>query len=53
MSNLQPVTRDFSFILDKDIDANKLIKITKGVNKDLITQVNIFDIYEGESYNFV
>jgi len=49
VSNLQPVTRDFSFILDKDIDANKLIKITKGVNKDLITQVNIFDIYEGEN----
>jgi phenylalanyl-tRNA synthetase beta chain len=49
VSDLQAVTRDFSFILDKDVDADKLKKLAKGVNKELIESVNLFDVYEGES----
>ena len=49
VSDFQAVTRDFSFILDKDVDAGELKKAVKGVNKDLIESVNLFDIYEGEN----
>jgi len=49
VSDLQAVTRDFSFILDKDIDADKLRKLARGVNKELIESVNLFDVYEGEN----
>jgi phenylalanyl-tRNA synthetase beta chain len=49
VSDLQMVTRDFAFIFDKDVDANKLRRLAKGVNKELIESVNLFDVYEGEN----
>lgn len=47
MSSLQPVSRDFAFVADKECEAAKLIKAVKGVDKEMITDVNIFDVYEG------
>ena len=46
--NLQPVTREFAFLIDKEIDSDKICQIAKSTNKDLITNVMILDIYEGE-----
>ena len=48
MSNLQPVTREFAFLIDQDIESEKICQIAKSVNKDLITDVIILDIYKGE-----
>ncbi len=47
-SNLQAVHRDFAFIVDEDVAAAKLIKAVRGVAKNLITDVIIFDVYQGQ-----
>jgi phenylalanyl-tRNA synthetase beta chain len=46
---LQPVTRDFAFIVPADLSADALVRAMKGAEKSLVTDVRIFDRYEGES----
>ena len=48
ISNLQPVTREFAFLINKEIESEKVCMIAKSINKDLITDVIILDIYNGE-----
>ncbi len=48
ISNLQPVTREFAFLIDEKIESERICQIVKSVNKDLITDVIILDIYRGE-----
>lgn len=48
ISDYQPVSRDFAFILDKQITAHSLIKTIKSINSALIQSIDIFDVYEGE-----
>jgi phenylalanyl-tRNA synthetase beta chain len=48
-SKFQAVDRDFAFIVDKGIGANELIKEVQKCDPLLITNINIFDIYEGEN----
>jgi len=45
---LQPVKRDFAFILDKEIPAEKLLRAVRGADKKLIREVILFDSYEGK-----
>ena len=45
-SNLQAVTRDFAFLLRKDIASEKLCRAVIGADKNLITDAYIFDIYQ-------
>lgn len=47
-SAFQPVARDFAFIVDQSVEADKLARAIKGVDKALITAVDIFDIYIGK-----
>ncbi|MGI9371884.1 MAG: phenylalanine--tRNA ligase subunit beta, partial [Hyphomicrobiales bacterium] len=49
VSDLQTVHRDFAFVLDSDVESDKLIRAAKGAEKKLITAVNVFDIFEGPS----
>ena len=49
MSPLQSVTREFAFVIDETIPAEKLVQIAKSTNKDLIKEVLIFDLYKGEN----
>lgn len=49
INDLQPVSRDFAFILDSEIEAGKIIDTVKKVNKELIKEVHIFDIYQGKN----
>ncbi len=44
---LQSLKRDFAFVVDKNIQAEKLLRAVKGADKKLITDVTLFDIYEG------
>lgn len=46
--DLQPVKRDFAFLLDKDSAAQDVIRAALGADKKFITDVNIFDIYDGK-----
>jgi len=47
-SNLMPLTRDFAFVMDTGVEAAKVIATIQNVNKDLITDVSVFDVYQGE-----
>ncbi len=48
VSDYQAVERDFAFIVDTDISAETILRAARGADKKLITDANIFDIYEGE-----
>jgi phenylalanyl-tRNA synthetase beta chain len=47
-TSLQAVKRDFAFVLGSDVEAAKLLRAASGADKKLISDVSIFDIYEGE-----
>ena len=49
VSDYQRSERDFAFIIDKDFKSQELIEIISNIDKELISDVNIFDIYEGEN----
>ncbi len=48
LSALQPVERDFAFIVAREAKAAELIKAATSVDKQLITDVSLFDVYEGK-----
>ncbi|MFA6279459.1 MAG: phenylalanine--tRNA ligase subunit beta [Bdellovibrionales bacterium] len=48
MEALQPVARDFAFVLDEGASADKLIAAIKKADKVLIRDVTIFDVYQGK-----
>ncbi|MEE8659462.1 Phenylalanine--tRNA ligase beta subunit [Acetobacteraceae bacterium EV16G] len=45
--SLQPIHRDFAFIVDKTVDAQDLLRSVRGVDRNLITAVSLFDVFEG------
>ncbi len=47
-SALQPVTRDFAFLVDENVEADALTRAAKSAEKSLITDVSVFDIYQGK-----
>ena len=47
LSDLQPVRRDFAFIVARDTKAGDLLKAVKGAEKTLIQAVDLFDVFEG------
>jgi len=51
LAALQPLARDFAFIADEDLDTENLIRAISNVDKQLITHVTIFDIYQGKGVN--
>ncbi|HEV2158664.1 phenylalanine--tRNA ligase subunit beta [Bradyrhizobium sp.] len=48
LSAFQPVSRDFAFIVDRGVKAGDIVRAVQGVDKKLITGVNVFDVYEGK-----
>ncbi len=48
LSPFQPVSRDFAFIVDRTIKAGDIVRAAQGVDKKLITEVAVFDVYEGK-----
>jgi phenylalanyl-tRNA synthetase beta chain len=49
MNDLQPVHRDFAFVLEADVLAGDVIRAAQGADKALITGVDVFDIFQGAS----
>ncbi len=48
-ADLLPVTRDFAFVVGKDVLAGDVIKAAAGADKALVQSVNVFDVFEGGS----
>ena len=49
VSDFQKSERDFAFIIDKNFKSQEIIEVISNIDKELIRNVNIFDIYEGEN----
>ncbi len=49
VSQLQAVARDFAFVVDRDVAAEKVTRAAAGADRDLITAVDVFDLFEGPS----
>lgn len=45
---LQPVYRDFAFLVDEAVEAQRLVGAAKAADKALITAANVFDVYAGK-----
>ncbi|MCG6114156.1 MAG: phenylalanine--tRNA ligase subunit beta [Mesorhizobium sp.] len=49
ISPFQAVRRDFAFVVGRDVEAQTLVKAAVGADKKLITNVRVFDVFEGAS----
>jgi phenylalanyl-tRNA synthetase beta chain len=47
-SPFQPVERDFAFLVDASVPAEKLLRAAKGADKALITGATLFDLFAGK-----
>ena len=47
-SPYQPVERDFAFVLDADIPAERVTRAARFVDRNLIAGVSVFDVYQGK-----
>ncbi|MDE2335584.1 MAG: phenylalanine--tRNA ligase subunit beta, partial [Rhodospirillales bacterium] len=45
---LQPVRRDFAFVVDAGVAAETLLRAARGAERNLVAGVALFDRYEGE-----
>ena len=48
LSALQPVRRDFAFLVARDVPAEAVLRAARGVARGLIASVALFDVYAGE-----
>ena len=48
LAPFQPVERDFAFVVDESVPAETLLRTAKGLDKKLVTEVRLFDVYRGK-----
>jgi phenylalanyl-tRNA synthetase beta chain len=48
LSQFQPVERDFAFVVDRSVKAADILRATQSVDRKLIANVSVFDVYEGK-----
>ncbi len=48
LSQFQPVTRDFAFIVDENVEAEAITRAAQGAERNLISSTSVFDIYQGK-----
>src|SRR5262249_40348382 len=48
LSAFQPVERDFAFIVDWEVEAEKVVRAARNADKALITAARVFDVYAGK-----
>jgi phenylalanyl-tRNA synthetase beta chain len=48
LSDFQAVERDFAFVVESSVTAAQIIKTLAGADKNLITDIAIFDVYAGK-----
>ncbi|GGC93653.1 phenylalanine--tRNA ligase subunit beta [Chelatococcus reniformis] len=47
LSDLQPVTRDFAFVVDSTVAAGDILRAVAGTDRALVADTTVFDVYEG------
>jgi len=47
LPDFQPLTRDFAFVVGRDVAAGDIVKAAQGAERGLIVGVDVFDVYEG------
>jgi phenylalanyl-tRNA synthetase beta chain len=47
-SVFQPVERDFAFVVDRDLPSETLLRAARGVDRKLVGDIRLFDVYEGK-----
>jgi len=45
---LQPLTRDFAFLIDEGVAAEDILRAAKAADKNLVADAAIFDVYQGK-----
>src|SRR5262249_52355096 len=48
LSAFQPVERDFAFIVDWEVEAERIVRAARNADKALITAARVFDVYSGK-----
>ena len=49
LSSFTPIMRDLAFLVSRTTDSEKIVVAAKNTDKNLITDVSVFDLYEGEN----
>jgi phenylalanyl-tRNA synthetase beta chain len=49
LSSLQPVARDFAFVVDRDVAADAVVRAARGADKKLIVDVRVFDVFTDDA----
>jgi len=49
VSDYQKVARDFAFVIDEKYSSGAIISLVKKIDKELIKDVKIFDVYQGDN----
>lgn len=47
LSDFMPLERDFAFVVDRATRAADIVKAAQAAERNLVTDVNVFDVYEG------
>src|SRR5439155_4808601 len=47
LSVFQPIERDFAFVVDRELPAESLLRAARGVDRKLVAEIRLFDVYEG------
>ena len=47
LSPFQPVERDFAFVVERRVAAGDLLRAAQNADRKLVTDVTVFDVYEG------
>jgi phenylalanyl-tRNA synthetase beta chain len=48
LSPLQPVERDFAFVVDRAVKAADIVRAALSADRKLVAGVSVFDVYEGQ-----
>ena len=48
LSAFQPVERDFAFLVDTTVEAEKMVRAARNADKALISAARVFDLYAGK-----
>ena len=48
LSDLMPVERDFAFLVSRDVTAGDLVAAAQGADRNLVSGISVFDVYEGK-----
>ena len=47
LSDFMAVERDFAFVVDRSVKAGDIVKAAEAAERALVTEVTVFDVYEG------